>query len=104
VKVAADFPRRRERRRDVDAFEPFRRSGRKQRGLDTLRKPQFLFESFFVRADFFVQPGVLNRHCRLAGKQRQNLDIALAEGIELRALQIDDADASVLQQQRDGEF
>ena len=47
-----------------------------------------------------AQPGVLDRDGRLAREQREDLDVALAEGVELGAFQIDDTDAAVLEQER----
>ena len=79
-------------------------AGRQQRRLHALREPHLLLEALFVRADLFVQPRVLDRDGRLARQQRQDLDVALAERVELRTLEIDHADAAVLQQQRDGEL
>src|SRR6185312_12962449 len=38
---------------------------------------------------------------RLTGEQRENLDVFLVEGIELRTLEIEDTNAAILQEQRD---
>ncbi len=81
-------------------FNRFGGPGRQERRLDALREAHFLLEPLLRRSNFFVQPGVLDRDGGLAGEQRQDLDVALAEGVELRALEIDDADAAVLEQER----
>ena len=47
-----------------------------------------------------VEARVLDRDRRLAGEQRQDFDVALRERVELRALEIEHADAAILQQQR----
>ena len=104
MEVAAELARRRERCRDIDALEPLRRLGRQQRDLHALREAHFLLQPRLVRAQLLVQPRVLDRHRRLAGEQRQDLDVALAERVELRALEIDDADAAILDEHRDREL
>ena len=53
-----------------------------------------------MRADRLVEPGVLDRDGGLAGQQRQDLHVALVEGVELGAFEIEHADAAILQQQR----
>ena len=100
VEVAAELARRREPRGDVDALQPLRQLGRQQRRLDALREPDLLLEPDLVGADRLVEPRVLDRHGRLAREQREDLDVALAERVELRALEIEDADAAILHHQR----
>ena len=60
--------------------------------------------SFSSRASFathrLVEPRVLDRDRRLVGEQRQDLDVPLVERVELRALEVEDADAAVLVEQR----
>ena len=88
----------------LDVLQPLRRSGGQERDLHPLREADFLLEPLLVGADLFVQPRVLDRDGGLAGQQRQDLDVALAERIELRTLEIDDPDAAVLEEHRDGQL
>ena len=104
VKVAADFARGIERRGHFDASQSLRRLGRQQRDLDALGEAHFLFEPGFVGAQLLVEPRVLDRDGGLAREQRQDLDVPLAEGVELGTLEIDDADAAVLDEHRDREL
>ena len=48
--------------------------------------------------------GFASPHGRLRREQCQQLDMLLAERIELRALEIEHADTAVLQEQRNGQF
>ena len=96
VEVAAELARRLEPRRDVDALQALGQLGRQQRRLHALREADLLLEPHLVRADRLVEPRVLDRDRRLAREQRQDLDVALREGVELRALEIEDADAAIL--------
>ena len=83
---------------------PFSRFGscvRQQRRLHALGEPQLLLEPRFVGRHLLVEPRVLDGHRRLARQQREDLDVALGERVELRALEIEDADAAILEQHRD---
>ena len=85
-------------------FETLRRRRRQQRHLHALREAHFLLEPDLIGAHLLVESGVFDRHRRLARQQAQDLDVPLAERIELRALQIDDADAAILEQERNREL
>ena len=101
MEVAAELARGRERaRRRSTPFSRFGGRAGSSADLHALREPQLLLEPLFVRAHLLVEPRVLDRDRRLAGEQRQDLDVALAERVELGALEIDDADAAILEQHR----
>ena len=101
MEIAADLAGRIERGGHLHALEPLRRFGWQKGDLDALRKTHFLFQPRLVRPQFLVQPRILDRHRRLARQERQDLDVTLGERIELRALEIDDADAAILDEHRD---
>ncbi len=82
---------------------PFSRFGqlrRQQRRLHALGELQLLLEPRLVRRDLLVEPRVLDRDGGLARQQRQDLDVALREAVELRTLEVEHADAAILQQHR----
>ena len=86
---------------DVDAFEPPGRPRRQERCLHALREANFLFQTHLVGSYLVVQPGVLDGDRGLCREQRQDLHVAFAEGIELGTLEVQHADAAVLQKERD---
>ena len=98
--VAAELARRIEMPGHIHAAQPLRQLLRQQRHLHALRQPQFLFEARLAVANRFVEPRVLDRHRRFRGQQRQQLDVLLVERVRLRALEVEHADAAILQQQR----
>jgi hypothetical protein len=75
-----------------------------ERVLDALGEAQLLLEPLFVGADRLVQPRVLDGHGCLARQQRHHLRVVVVEGADVGALEIDDADAPVLDEQRDGQL
>ena len=83
---------------------PLGQLGRQQRRLDALRETHLLLEPDLVGADGLVEPRVLDGDRRLARQQRQDLDVVLREGVELRALEIEHADAAVLDEQRNDQL
>ena len=99
MEISAQLARGIERRGHLHAFEPLRRPRRQKRDLHALREPHLFLEPLLVGAYLLVEPSVLDRDRGLTGKQRQDLDVALRERVELGALQIDDADAAVLDQE-----
>src|SRR5262249_10854525 len=98
------FARGREPRGDVHALQPLRQLRWQQGRLHALRKAKLLLETIFVGADRFVQPRVLDRDRGLAGQELKDLDVGLRERVELWALQIEDADAPIFEQQRDDQL
>ena len=78
--------------------------GRHQRELDALRESQLLVDPLFSTPDFLVEPRVLDGHRRLAREQRQQLRVLLREGVELGALEVEHADAAILDQHRNDQF
>ena len=104
MEVSSQLARGVEAGRHFHAAQPLGQTCRQQRRLHALREADFLFEPDLVRAHGFIQLRVLDRHRRLTREQRQDLDVALAERVELRALEIEDADASILEQHRDDEL
>ncbi len=101
VQIAPQLARRREPRGDVHPLHPLRQLGRQQRRLHPLRESQLVLQSLLVGANRLVEPRVLDGHRRLAGEQRHHFLVALREGVELGALEVDHADAAVLHHQRD---
>ena len=69
---------------------------RQQRDLDAARETKLLLDPLFVASHFLVEARVVDGHSRLARQQRQQLLMFFAEGIELRTLQIEHADAAIL--------
>ena len=99
VEVAAELAGRVEVPGDVDASELLRQVLRQQRHLHALGEAHFLFEPDLVVAQRFVEARVLDGDRRLRRQQRQQLDVLLRKRVELRALEIEDADAAIFEQQ-----
>ncbi len=101
MEVAAEFARGREPAGHVDAFQALRQFRGQQRRLHALREAHFLFEPFLVRDHRLVETRVLDRHRRVVGEKRQQLDVTLVERVEFRAREVEDADAAILVEERD---
>ena len=100
VEIAAELARGRERRRHIDAFHPLGQLRRQQCRLDALGEAQFAVDASLVGRDRLVHAGVLDRDGGLAREHREDLDVALRERVELGALDIEHADAAILDEHR----
>ena len=76
--------------------QALRRTRGQQGRLHALGKAHFPLQPLLVRRDFLVEPRVLDGHGRLAGQQREHFRVLLRECVELRALEIEDADDFVV--------
>jgi hypothetical protein len=85
---------------DVDAAQPLRQLLRQERHLHALREAQLLLVARLVALDRLDQPRILNRHRGFRRQQRQQLDVLLVERVGLGALEVEHANAAILQQQR----
>ena len=104
MQIAPELPRRGEARGHVHAPQTLGDRRGQQCRLYALRERQLALDAQLVRPHLFIQPGVFDRARRLAGEQRQDLDVLFREGVELGAFQVEDADAAILQQHGDGEL
>ena len=100
VDISPELVRRFESTRHVGVAYALRRLSGQKRKLNATRETKLLFDALFVATDFLIQTGVVDRDGSLAGQQREQFLMFLAECVELGTLQIENADASILDEHR----
>src|SRR2546427_2284882 len=103
VEVAADFARGEVASGDVEAIV-VGRNRPQQGGLDALGGLQVALHAGLVAGHVLVEAGVFERNGQVRGENGKGLDVLLGEVVELRALQVQDADDAALVHHGNGEL
>ncbi len=95
VQIAANFPRGKNSRGDVQA-EIDARHGAQQGVLQALRGGELALHARFILGQLFVQARIFERNRQVRGQDHQRLLMIFGEIIHLRAFEIEDAHDAAL--------
>ena len=103
VEIAANFARGEIAGGHIDA-KILGGNGAQESALNALGGLEIALEASFISRDLFVEAGVFERYGKIGGENGERLHVLVGEVIELRTLEVENADDAVLVHHRNGEF